>query len=403
MASLRSALVCGAVLALGAFGAPAAAQDAPGTAPALPSGDVVPTGWVFTPGLLYGATWDDNVLVAHRSDQQVGDLLNLVNPRGDLSYRGRLGRVDGHYDGAFLLYRQLNTLNSYDQHATIAADRALSTRTSISLQGAASHSPTTDVADLVAVPFVRTGATIERMRGGMQTRLTKRVSFAASLDLERVHFDANPQFAPLLRGGHGLDGTATLTRQLSAVTALVANYEMDRGWVGPQGAAFTVQNASIGIERRFEHARVSGQAGLSRLNASAFGPSHTGLNWRGELARIFGSAELDVAYSRDFATSYGFAGGLRSDDFGVHLKSRLSRRTYGQVGTSWRRSDPLTNSQLRFRSVWVDAALGVTLRPGLLAEAFWNGSTQTIDQPAGELGRNQFGVHVVATRPMRIH
>ena len=59
-------------------------------------------------------------------DEAVGDLLNVVNPRADVGFHGRRGQFDASYDGAFLLYHDLSTLNSYDQHTVSIARRRIS-------------------------------------------------------------------------------------------------------------------------------------------------------------------------------------------------------------------------------------------------------------------------------------
>ncbi len=401
-------LVAASTLAIGAATAPLDAQSPATAAGSLPTqpqpaAETVPLGWTVTPGVLYGASWDDNVLVAHGADGQVGDMLNLISPRADASFNGRRNRFGAHYDGTFLLYRELSSLNGYDQHGGVSIERTLTHRTSFFVRGGVAHSPTTALEDLVAVPFMRTGATIEQARAGIETRLTKRVTLAASGNLEHVSFGTDGQFASLLRGGHGIGGAANVRRELSSLTGLIANYDVTRGTVGQAHEPFTVQNGAIGLDHRFAETRISAAAGLSHLDASVFGPSHTGLNWRADLVRMFRSAQLEASYSRDFEASYGFVGTTRTDSLATHLEADLSHGVYGQTGISWRRSDPLIDSALRFRSIWFDAALGYAARPGLRVEGFWNVTTQTIDEPDGEFGRNQVGIHVVAVRPMRIH
>src|SRR2546427_9152700 len=72
-------------------------------------------GWTFTPSLVYQGAWDDNALLVFDPDPP-SDFLSLVNPRADVNFLGRRGEFDATYDGTFLLYRNLNALNSYDQH-----------------------------------------------------------------------------------------------------------------------------------------------------------------------------------------------------------------------------------------------------------------------------------------------
>jgi hypothetical protein len=77
-------------------------------------------GWTLTPSLLANTAWDDNALVRGQGDDTISDLVNIVNPRLEVDFRGRRGDFNGAYDGAFRLYRTLNDLNSYDQNATVS-------------------------------------------------------------------------------------------------------------------------------------------------------------------------------------------------------------------------------------------------------------------------------------------
>src|SRR5207249_834464 len=90
------------------------------------SGDTRPVlvpGWTVTPSVLYQGVWDDNVLVRGTGDEAPRDFLNIFNPKANVTFLGRRGQIDADYDGAFVFYRQLETLNSYDQHARFTAQR----------------------------------------------------------------------------------------------------------------------------------------------------------------------------------------------------------------------------------------------------------------------------------------
>src|SRR3954471_11468450 len=107
----RIATITIALLAVSAA-APAAAQES-NLAPTTPEGNpLAPVGWSFTPSLTYSGAWDDNVLIRGTGDRTPGDFLNVVTPRGTVNYNGRDAQVSGSYDGAFLLYRDLGSLNS---------------------------------------------------------------------------------------------------------------------------------------------------------------------------------------------------------------------------------------------------------------------------------------------------
>src|SRR3954468_14178931 len=101
------ALAAAALLAA----ATAAAQES-NLVTAADANPLAPVGWSLTPSLTYSGAWDDNVLIRGKGDTTPADFLNVVNPRGTLDYNGRRGQVSATYDGAFLLYRDLKSLNS---------------------------------------------------------------------------------------------------------------------------------------------------------------------------------------------------------------------------------------------------------------------------------------------------
>src|SRR3954470_23378145 len=105
---------------------PAAEAQESNFVPVATANGQAPAGWSFTPSLGYGASWDDNVLVRGSGDAETGDLVNVISPRGTLDLNGRRAQVSLTYDGAFVRYRDLSTLDSYDQHGAFYARRLLS-------------------------------------------------------------------------------------------------------------------------------------------------------------------------------------------------------------------------------------------------------------------------------------
>jgi uncharacterized protein (PEP-CTERM system associated) len=140
MSTLFRALAVSLVLA--AVASPAAAGQQGFTS----SPDITvtpPPGWSLTPAMGVLQTWDDNVTLKGPGDNPVRDVVNVANPRAELNYNGPRGQLAARYDGAFLLYRSSTTLNSYEQHGSLAAKRKLSTRTVFFINGGASVAPTT--------------------------------------------------------------------------------------------------------------------------------------------------------------------------------------------------------------------------------------------------------------------
>ncbi len=136
-----SALAVAALIAPPVF-----AQDGRfGTAGASPESQAPLAGWTISPSLLYSANWDDNVLLKQRADEPRGDFLNVLNPRADATLVSWRARFSGSYDGAFVLYRDLNTLNSLDQRGTVSFSRLLSKHVTLFLNDSVAVAPTTEL------------------------------------------------------------------------------------------------------------------------------------------------------------------------------------------------------------------------------------------------------------------
>src|SRR5262245_4011759 len=98
-----SIAIVGFVVFMG--GSVRAAAQSPVPAPVTSESRQSTSGWALTPTIVYGGTWDDNVLIHSEGDATSGDYLTVVNPRGTLEYNGRRSQFSLNYDGAFLLYR----------------------------------------------------------------------------------------------------------------------------------------------------------------------------------------------------------------------------------------------------------------------------------------------------------
>jgi hypothetical protein len=366
--------------------------------------ETVRPGWTVSPAMEYAWGWDDNVLVVANPDQLVGDTLQIFNPLVEATYHGRLSEFSGRYSGAISRYQDLTTLNSYDQRASATFRKALQQRLQMFVAGGFAASPTTELIEFVGVPFTRTGSFIQDVRGGIEAALTPRASLVVAGHLEHVTFDDQGLYAHLLRGGYGTGMRTAFRQRLTARTAFTADYDLQHAQVGVARVPFTVHNADGGFERQLTRTiYADGAMGISFLGPSVLGPAKSGLNWRAGLIRESRRTHIDARYARMFVPSYGFGGTMQDDDVSGRFVFQITRGFYSRAAASWRRSEPLTESETRIRSRWVDAAFGYATRAGIQFEAFWATTRQTVNQLNGELGRHQVGLHVIATKPMRIH
>jgi hypothetical protein len=395
---------CLAALTAIAFGSasPIAAQQQTFGTGGAPLVQGASPGWTVTPSLLYSGSWDDNVLLHGNGDAPQSDFLNVLNPRGDVEFNGKRNQFTGSYDGAFLLYRDLNGLDSYDQHGFVSTRHLLTRHISLVASDTLAVIPTTEMSLLVGTPFLRTGSAINDFRGGVEALLTKRSSIHVSSHLEWVRFDPLPQF-PLLHGGHGAGASASYHYDLTAHTAFTADSDFEHATVRANNGTFDVLNAGAGLEHTItDTLRVSGTFGISRLGVTELNPARTGPLVRARLTRTFRASALDVAYSRSFVPVYGFGGTTNNEDLSVRFRSTLWSRTYAQSSVSWRINDSLTIGSPSLHSWWIDGSIGYSVQPWMRLEGFYSGVRQTIDRPGGDLNRNRIGFQVVTGKPVRI-
>src|SRR5690242_13429297 len=107
-------LLASLVVSLAAAAAAAGQQSDGLQDPAGASTRPPAAGWSLTPTILVSRTFDDNVLLHGPGDPLERDYINVINPRAEANYHGRLSDVSFLYDGAIIMYNRLDTLNSYE-------------------------------------------------------------------------------------------------------------------------------------------------------------------------------------------------------------------------------------------------------------------------------------------------
>jgi hypothetical protein len=332
-----------------------------------------------------------------------GDYTNVVNPRGALTFIGKRTRIDGSYDGAFLMYRQFSTLNSYDQHASLFLHQIVTRHVAIFANDTFALIPTTEAVELVGVPFVRTGSAIEDARAGIEVQFTKNSSLVASYNFQWVQFDTSADLITQLQGGHSHGASVVWRRLLSTRTTLFADYDVQRAIVLAGRDAFNVQNAQVGLEQKLSPlVMIYGAIGVAHTGVNSFGPSQTGPAWRAGLTRQFRKAGLDVEYSRSYVPSFGFGGTIQNEEIVGRVRVPLARRVSAQSSVSWRSNQPIVAIEPNLHSRWIEATLSYAMRAWLRVEGFYANSQQTIDRPGGLVDRNRVGVQIITSNPVRV-
>ena len=384
---------------------PIAAQNS-NIAPATPSTDTstnTSLGWILTPAIAVSSAWDDNVFVQGSGDESTGDVVNTVNPRLGAAYNGRGTAVNINYSGAFLLYRNLDSLDSFDQRASVSARRRLSRHATWFIDNAFAIVPTTELSALVGVPFVRTGSKLDDLNTGIEANLTKLTTIAVAGNFQWIAFDQNPAFVTQLYGGHGVGADASLRHRLSETTALLTDYRFQYAFISQTGETFAVQTVEGGFEHRFsQFVTAFAELGIARLDATLAGEGRTGPSIRAGLSRHVGRAGLEVSYSRTFVPSFGFGGTTQNQELVGSGTVPFAQRFYVQTAAAYRQNEPLTIGVPNLSSFWFEASVGYDWGVAQI-EGFYGGAHQVIDRPGGIVNRNRFGVQVLTSKRMRVH
>jgi hypothetical protein len=377
---------------------------APAAAQAIETATAVPgVGWTVTPSVLANTTWDDNPLVRGRGDLAPKDLVNVLNPRLDVDFRGRRGEFTGNYDGAFRMYRQLSDLNSYDQDASVSGRRLLTKHLSIFARNQFTVAPTTEQLELVGVPYVRTGSKNEYFSGGVDAALSKRVNLVGSYNFQIVRFQQAQFLSYRLVGGHSHGASVLVRRAITDRTSVTGSYNLQVATVGGVNDAFEIHSAEAGVERRLsDHVRMSVSGGISRLATNATTPARTGPSISASVIRQFQLGTVDVGYSRAFVPSYGFGGTQQNEELRANARLPLGRALYSQGSFAWRRNEPLVLGAKKLRTLYYEASVGYMLAPWVGIEGFFDSSAQRLDLPGGTSDHHRIGAQIVTTKPMRI-
>jgi hypothetical protein len=371
--------------------------------PLTPSAEQRPGGWSVTPSLDYAFVWDSNVLFENVGSEIVGEGLHMVKPNGVVAFRDRRTEFDLQYNGAFVQHPTLSSLNSYDQRLAINAMRQWSRRTSWFLRHSATIAPTTELVELVGVPFTRLGVHRQDVRTGVESLLGRNTTLATSYRFQWVDFKPTADDVLLLAGGHNHGLNVSLGHALSRRVSVTGEYDVQRATV-TGGGEFDIQNSWGGFEYRFsEFVQASGSVGVSRLSGAEGVPARIGPSIRVGLARRTPSAEVGVLFNKSYAPNYGFGGTTDNEELTARLRVPVGRRLTANASVSFRRNEPLNAGDGFFlRSLWFYGSVGYLVNDWMRVEAFSASARQLSDQPDGRINRYQLGIQITAVTTARI-
>lgn len=406
MTDRRHALVP-VVAALSLVSSPAGAQQPVAAPPAA-----TPPGWVITPTIGVGATWDDNITLAFDESEIAEDYLAAVSPSLALGYRGRRTTFGANYLGRFDFYRELSQFDSANQRGNVELTQRVSRRISAFALNNFAITPTTE--DLAIAPVVlrRRTTRFNDFRGGVDVTLSSRTTLTTAYTSQLVTFARDEEVAPLLRGGHSHGGSATLRRVFSPQLSLSAEYEYQRAIVANGGDEFDLQNAGLMLDldltRSLSAFVEGGYAWLSpgRLQEARDAPTfRVGLGWQHQ------HASWDVQYGRAFMPSFGFGGTVQNEELVGTLRVPFTRRLTLTARGSLRENDPLRTVEplpplapleTSLRSITAESALVFLATRWLQLEIYGTHSFQDSQVAGGQISRTRAGVQVATSRSMRV-
>jgi len=379
--------------------------------PAVPPQQQTPRGWVFTPSISVGGTWDDNVLLVNPGTNPPSDYGSPITPAAGLSYTGKYTRFTSGYSGAFVRYMTLSELNGLHQTLHASLERRVNGRVSFFGDESFTAAQTTDVLQLAGVPFYRIGSRSNAATGGIQASLTKRTTLRSSYTLRTVDFDNNVFTSTSLQGGHGHDITTAVDYALSRRLAIGGEYEFSRAIVngethagvpGPEDR-FNMQTATATAQYQLAAGTsINGGFGVAMLGAGLHHEARTGPEWRAGFSQKTGRGVVSASYMRSYIPSFGFGGTFQNQQWNANIRMPLARRLYVDGFFSWLQNDPLDTTQRSLQTNWLSATAGYYLTRWLSAEGFYGRTQQDSQLSGGQLERNQLGFRVVAVKPVRL-
>lgn len=360
-------------------------------------------GWSFTPGIVFGALYDTNVAVASPNVQQTtaSDKLFRVEPFGQLEFFSPRTTFNAGYRGSLRRYVELSDLDGVDHRAFLSLRERVSRRVTLFVSNEYSQVPTTDMLELNGVPFQRSGARHNALTGGIEARLSRKADFGARYEMTWVDFVRKDT---ALTGGV-VNGVQTdLTYRLTDRASAGAEYGVR--WADlNQGTQQTLFQDAGGVVRYLasEHTTFDLGAGIAHLIDDARDLTRTGPYIKAGLTHRAERATIGADYRRRFVPSVAFGGANQSQEVNGYVQMPLGRnRLYVQESASWRRTDPLVDTELALDSIVLQSTLGYAVQRWFRIEGYHAFSTQDNQIEAGKISRHVAGVQFVVSEPMRI-
>lgn len=432
----QAALPATCLLGLALISAPATAQQ---RAPVVDPN--TPPGWVVTPTIAVGQTFDSNVSLNPHGTGIIDDYLTAVSPSLGLGYRGRRTDFEALYLGSYDFYREVSQFDAANQRANIELKQRLSRRLNLFARDNLAITPTTeDLATGVAPVVLRRRTTrFNDFRGGVETVFSSKTTLSTAYTSQWITFARDEEVAPLLRGGHSHGAEVTLRRALTPHVALSGDYTYQRAIVNNGGDQFDVQNAGATLDVELSRSfSAFAEGGYAWLSPGREQPRHDAPTFRVGLGWQHPRANWDVQYGRAFLPSFGFGGSVQNEELAGTLRVPFNPRVTLTARASVRENDPLRNAGVvppptvieglgvplsgtsanlplvaptelppsgldtSLRSISAQTSLVFLATRWLRLEIYGSHSFQDSQVAGGQISRTRAGVQVSTSRSMRV-
>jgi hypothetical protein len=367
-------------------------------------------GWNFTPAITVGWVWDDNVALVNEGFQQDirADHLLVIRPAGDFAYRGKFTDLRGGYTGTFRRYRDLGTLDSFDQRLRASLSHRVSPRLSFFGRYGFAALPTTEETELNGVPFRRLGTKVNDGTGGLEIRLDKFTTLRGSYDVVRADFEQEQPRPTDVIGGltHGFN--TELSRRLTERLDIGGLYELRMASVKMASSpdeplTYQIGGGLVGF-RLAPHTHLTLAGGLSTLTDRRLPGTSVGPFIRANLRHALERAVISARYERAFVPTYGFGASAMSEHASASLLMPIARnRAYVQSSTIWRRNNPELEAEPSLQSFWLSTTVGYRIARPIRIEGFYIVAWQDTRLAGGRVNRQRVGAQIALSAPMRIH
>jgi hypothetical protein len=378
---------------------------------------------VFTPSGVFGVLHDSNVTLRAVNEPITTEAVALVNPRGELDFNGRRTHFNIGYSGSLEAYRELSSLNRYEQRGRLELRHQARPHLQLFSTASFASVPTTDRLELGpgVLPFVGIGSQHFEANGGFHLQTSPRTRLEGGIGFQTIHFDRDEppgldeidrqlplepdEFTRFLRDGHSVSPSLSAMYDVAKRVSLGAAWSYRHAVVSEGLQTVDVQSTTAELAwQAAEHTTLRGGLGASHLKSdtelvSRWGPAyHVGVD------HTAGRVELAAKYERAFVPSIGF-GGLSADQrFSASAKVPFAAGRWTVGGNvSYGRIEPvdLLGVDYTLNSLWTQGTVGYQVSRWLRAEGFFNRTHQT-STARGLVDRTRIGIEFVTAKPLRI-